>query len=59
MLYVAGGRAALGSVDEVINSASLTKLYHTPMKVLRLEDMLFILAEDQRTIEHGEHFHQH
>ena len=57
VLYVAGGRAALGTVDEVINSEALTKLYHTPMKVLRLEDMLFILAEDQRTIEHGEHFH--
>jgi zinc/manganese transport system ATP-binding protein len=57
VLYVAGGRAALGTVDEVINSAALTQLYHTPMKVLKLEDMLFILAEDQRTIEHGEHFH--
>jgi zinc/manganese transport system ATP-binding protein len=57
VLYVAGGRAALGTVDEVINSEALTRLYHTPMKVLRLEDMLFILAEDQRTIEHGEHFH--
>jgi zinc/manganese transport system ATP-binding protein len=59
VLYVAGGRAALGTVDEVINSEALTKLYHTPMKVLKLEDMLFILAQDQRTIEHGEHFHQH
>jgi zinc/manganese transport system ATP-binding protein len=59
VLYVAGGRAALGSVDEVINSEALTRLYHTPMKVLRLEDMVFILTEDQRTIEHGEHFHQH
>jgi zinc/manganese transport system ATP-binding protein len=57
VLYVAGGRAALGSVDEVINSEALSRLYHTPIKVLRLEDMLFILAEDQRTIEHGEHFH--
>ena len=57
VLYVAGGRAALGTVDEVINSAALTRLYHTPMKVLKLEDMLFILAQDQRTIEHGEHFH--
>jgi zinc/manganese transport system ATP-binding protein len=57
VLYVAGGRAALGTVDEVINSESLTRLYQTPMKVLRIEDMLFILAEDQRIIEHGEHFH--
>jgi zinc/manganese transport system ATP-binding protein len=59
VLYVAGGKAALGTVDEVINSEALTRLYHTPMKVLKLEDMLFILALDQRTIEHGEHTHQH
>jgi zinc/manganese transport system ATP-binding protein len=57
VLYVAGGRAALGTVDEVINTDALTRLYQTPMKVLRLEDMLFILALDQRTIEHGEHHH--
>jgi zinc/manganese transport system ATP-binding protein len=59
VLYVAGGRAALGTVDEVINSEALTRLYHTPMKVLKLEDMLFILAQDQRTIENAEHHHQH
>jgi zinc/manganese transport system ATP-binding protein len=59
VLYVAGGRAALGTVDEVINTEALTRLYHTPMKVLKIEDMLFILALDQRTIEHGEHHHQH
>ncbi len=59
VLYVAGGQAALGTVDEVINTEALTRLYQTPMKVLRLEDMLFILALDQRTIEHGEHHHRH
>jgi zinc/manganese transport system ATP-binding protein len=59
VLYVAGGRAALGTVDEVINTDALTRLYQTPMKVLRLDDMLFILALDQRTIEHGEHSHRH
>ena len=59
VLYVAGGRAALGTVEDVINTEALTRLYQTPMKVLRLEDMLFILALDQRTIEHGEHHHRH
>ena len=59
VLYVAGGHAALGTVDEVINTEALTRLYQTPMKVLKIEDMLFILAEDQRVIEHGEHTHQH
>ena len=57
VLYLAGGKAALGTVAEVINTAALSKLYHGHMKVLEVEDMLFIMAADQRTIEHGEHFH--
>jgi zinc/manganese transport system ATP-binding protein len=57
VLYIAGGTAALGTVDEVINAQALSKLYHTKMKVFKIEDMLFIMAEDQRVIEHGEHFH--
>ena len=57
VLYIAGGKAALGTVDEVINPEALSKLYHTKMKVFKIEDMLFIMAEDNRIIEHGEHFH--
>jgi zinc/manganese transport system ATP-binding protein len=57
VLYIAGGTAALGTVDEVINAESLSKLYHVEMKVFKIEDMLFIMAEDHRIIEHGEHFH--
>ena len=57
VLYIAGGTAALGTVDEVINAEALSKLYHTEMKVFKIEDMLFIMAEDNRVIEHGDHFH--
>jgi zinc/manganese transport system ATP-binding protein len=57
VLYIAGGTAALGTVAEVINAEALSKLYHTKMKVFKIEDMLFIMAEDNRVIEHGEHFH--
>jgi zinc/manganese transport system ATP-binding protein len=57
VLYLAGGTAALGTVGEVINAESLSRLYHTPMKVFQVEDMLFIMAEDHRIIDHGEHFH--
>lgn len=57
VLYLAGGTAALGTVEEVINAESLSRLYHTEMKVFKVEDMLFIMAEDHRIIDHGEHFH--
>ena len=57
VLYLAGGKAALGTVEEVINSESLSRLYHAKMKVFKVEELLFIMAEDNRIIEHGEHFH--
>jgi zinc/manganese transport system ATP-binding protein len=35
VLYVGGGRAVLGPVDEVMNSTTLTDLYGTPVEVIR------------------------
>ncbi len=57
VLYIAGGRAALGTVEEVITSEALSKLYHANMKVFHVEDMVFIMAADNRIIDHGDHFH--
>ena len=58
VLYVAGGEAALGTVDEVINSESLSKLYHAKMKVLsRWRTWSSSWPPTNHIIEHGEHFH--
>ena len=35
VLYLAGGRFRIGTVDEVLNSATLTALYNAPVEVLR------------------------
>ena len=38
VIYMAGGRATSGSVDEVITSAKLSGLYGTPIEVLKTAD---------------------
>ena len=37
VLYLGSGHAALGTVDEVITGAVLSRLYGTPIEVVRLE----------------------
>ena len=46
VLYLGGGEAALGTVDEVITAPVLTRLYGAPMDVLRLGNRLFVVAAD-------------
>jgi len=48
-LYIAGGRAAIGPVDEVISSEALSALYDAEIHVLRVEGRVFILAEGNIT----------
>jgi zinc/manganese transport system ATP-binding protein len=55
VLYLAGGHAALGGVDEVVTSESLSRLYQVPIRVCQVGDLIFIVAEGARTIEHGDH----
>jgi zinc/manganese transport system ATP-binding protein len=56
VLYLGGGHAALGSVDEVITEATLSRLYGTPITVLRVNGRVFVLA-DGIDIETGSHDH--
>ena len=46
VLYLGGGEAALGTVDEVITAPVLTRLYGAPMDVLRLGNRRFVVAAD-------------
>lgn len=43
VLYLAGGYAALGSVDAVVTSESLSRLYGAPIKVIRSGGRIFVL----------------
>jgi zinc/manganese transport system ATP-binding protein len=47
VLYIAGGRAILGSVDDVIQPDVLSNLYGSPVEVFRARGRIFVAALDQ------------
>ena len=56
VLYLGGGKAAIGGVDEVINPEVLSRLYGTPITVLKANGRIFVLAEDIE-LDMGDHAH--
>jgi zinc/manganese transport system ATP-binding protein len=46
VLYLARGRAALGSVDEVITAEVLSRLYGTPIDVLRVNGRIVVVSAE-------------
>ncbi len=44
VLYLGRGRAALGTVDEVMTSAVLSRLYGAAIDVLRIKDRIIVVA---------------
>jgi len=42
VLYLAGGRARIGTVDDVLNSATLSDLYGAPVDVIRTGDRIVV-----------------
>lgn len=55
VLYVAGGNAALGTVDSVLTSASLSSLYRTEIHVIRAEGRIFVVAAEGNVTETARH----
>jgi zinc/manganese transport system ATP-binding protein len=45
VLYLSGGNAALGTVDSVITSASLSRLYGAEIEVVRAGGRIFVLSD--------------
>jgi zinc/manganese transport system ATP-binding protein len=56
VLYLGHGQAALGSVDEVITSPVLSRLYGAEIEVIRLGGRIFVMA-GEHDMEHAEHLH--
>jgi zinc/manganese transport system ATP-binding protein len=51
IVYVAGGRVATGSTDEVVTSDSLSLLYGHHVDVLRVHNRIVVLAGEEATDE--------
>jgi len=58
VLYLGRGRAALGTVEEVITSPVLSRLYGTEIDVIRLKGRIFVMA-GRHDVEHDAHRHDH
>jgi zinc/manganese transport system ATP-binding protein len=62
VLYLGNGKAAIGSVDEVISGPVLSKLYGTQINVVRVAGRIFVMADDVQLeggveLESGAHVH--
>jgi zinc/manganese transport system ATP-binding protein len=60
VLYMAGGGAILGRIDEVVNSGSLSKLYGFPIEVVHAGERFFVVSREGNVAElacHDGHVH--
>jgi len=58
VLYLGGGQAALGTVDEVITGPVLSRLYGSEIEVVRLHGRIFVMS-GRHDVEHDDHRHDH
>jgi zinc/manganese transport system ATP-binding protein len=56
VLYLGNGEAALGSVEEVVTPAVLSRLYGTPIDVFHVHGRIFVMA-DGHAVERDTHVH--
>ncbi|WP_116135554.1 ABC transporter ATP-binding protein [Trinickia diaoshuihuensis] len=58
VLYLGRGSAALGTVDEVITRPVLSRLYGSPIDVMRVNGRIFVMSGDVEVEKH-DHEHEH
>ncbi len=56
MLYLAPGRWAMGTADEVLQTETLSRLYGTPVDVLRVRGRVVVVGTPD---DEGVHHHDH
>jgi zinc/manganese transport system ATP-binding protein len=59
VMYLAGGKAALGKLDEVITSESLSKLYGSAIEVVRTQNRVFVVSSEGNVTESECAHHDH
>ena len=58
VLYLGNGHAALGTVDEVITGPVLSRLYGSPIEVVRIGGRIFVMS-GEHDVERENHRHEH
>jgi len=60
VLYLARGKCAVGTADEVLTSAGLSELYGTEIDVLNVRGRIIVVgSDDAAPTEPGGHHHHH
>jgi zinc/manganese transport system ATP-binding protein len=62
VLYLGGGAAVIGPVDEVVSGPVLSRLYGTPIEVVRVKNRYYVMAGDvdvERDAHRHDHHHAH
>ena len=59
VLYLAGGHAALGKLDDVVTTASLSRLYGFAIEVVRVENRVFVVSAEGNVTESECFHHDH
>lgn len=58
VLYLGGGQAVLGTVNEVVTAPVLSRLYGTDINVIRADGHIFVMSRG-RDVERTDHLHDH
>jgi zinc/manganese transport system ATP-binding protein len=58
VLYLGGGEAVIGAVDEVVTGPILSRLYGAPIEVVQVKSRYYVMAGDV-DVEHDAHRHDH
>lgn len=58
VLYLGNGQTTLGTVAEVVTAPVLSRLYGTPIDVVRADGHIFVLSRG-RDVERTDHLHDH
>ena len=58
VLYLGGGQAVLGPVNEVVTAPVLSRLYGTDINVVRGDGHIFVMSRG-RDVERTDHLHDH
>jgi zinc/manganese transport system ATP-binding protein len=56
VLYLGRGRAALGTIDEVVTAPVLSGLYGAEIQVIRADGHIFVMSQG-RNVERADHLH--
>ena len=59
ILYLGHGHAALGTIDEVVNPETLTRLYGAPIEVIRSNGRIFVMSDGAHVEREHHHDHAH